>query len=263
MTTGGFRVALIGVVLAGTCSATPALQLADEPVALAWTPAEVQRAGIETLNLTVARAQRQGLLGCERHCERLHRIFDRLVIEAHDQTARAAVLPWSLTVVRSPGTDAFALPDGQIVVSEALIDERDLSDAALAFVLAHEMAHSILEHERQLLTTGRQLLPRQVERSVPDMYVELAHNFALLRTLEPVLHQSEFEADELGLLLAALCGYAPDRQIEFMQGEVAEDAGHRAVASTHPSAQTRLDRLNDRLPLAWRLYERSQNAPRR
>ena len=30
MTAGGFRVALIGVVLAGTCSAAPALQLADD-----------------------------------------------------------------------------------------------------------------------------------------------------------------------------------------------------------------------------------------
>jgi Zn-dependent protease with chaperone function len=257
MTTGRVGVALF--LAASLCGYGPAraLQIVDPPVALAWTPAEVQRAGIETLELTVARAQRQGLLGCEHHCARLQSIFNRLVIEARDQTSRAAVLPWSLTVVRSPGTAAFALPDGQIVVSEALIDDRDLSDAALAFVLAHEMAHSILEHERQLLTTGRQLLPRQVERSVRDMYVELAHNFGLLRTLEPVLHQAELEADELGLLLAALAGYAPNRQIEFMQNEVAEDDGRRALASTHPSPQMRLARLQERLPLAWRLYERS------
>jgi Zn-dependent protease with chaperone function len=255
MTTGRFRVALFLVASLFGLSPARALQIIDPPVALAWTPAEVQRAGIETLEHAVARAQRQGMLGCERHCARLQRIFDRLVIEARDQTSRAAVLPWSLTVVRSPGIDAFALPDGQIVVSEALIDERGLSDAALAFVLAHEMAHSILEHERQLLTTGRQLLARQVERSVRDMYVELAHNFSLLRTLEPVLHQAELEADELGLLLAALAGHAPNRQIEFMQNEVAEDDGRRALASTHPSPELRLARLQDRLPLAWRLYE--------
>lgn len=260
MTTGGFRVALF--LVASVCGFGPALalQLADAPTSLAWTPAEVQRAGIASLELAVTRAERHSQLGCERHCQRLQRIFEQLTIEARDQTSRAAVLPWSLTVVRSPDIDAFALPDGQVVISEALIDERDLSDEALAFVLAHEMAHSILEHERQLLTTGRLLLPRQVERSVPDMYVELAHNFALLRALEPVLHQAELEADELGLLLAALSGYAPNRQIEFMQNEVAEDDGRRALASTHPSPQTRLERLQDRLPLAWRLYERGMES---
>lgn len=261
MTAGGFRVAWIALAGSWACSAALALQLADPPVSLAWTPAEVQRAGIASLELAVTRASRQGQLGCARHCERLQTIFERLTVEARDQTSRAAVLPWSLTVVRSPDVEAFALPDGQVVISEALIDERDLSDEALAFVLAHEMAHSILEHERQLLTTGRLLLPRQVERSVPDMYVELAHNFALLRTLEPVLHQSELEADELGLLLAALAGYAPNRQLEFMQNEVAEHDGRRALASTHPSPQQRLDRLEERLPLAWRLHERS--VPRR
>jgi Zn-dependent protease with chaperone function len=244
----------LGLALGWPGRGAMALQLTDEPVALSWTPAEVQRAGLTSLDATVARARARGELGCERHCERLARIFDSLLVQAREQTARAHDLPWSLTVVRSPGVDAFALPDGQIVISEALIDERGLSDEALAFVLAHEMAHSILEHERQMLTVTRQLLPSQVERSVNDMYVELAYNFSLLRTLEPVLHQAELEADELGLLLAALCGYAPNRQIEFMQNEVAEDDGSRKLASTHPSALVRLERLQERLPLAWKLH---------
>ncbi len=245
-------------LLAVACNAAPALQLGYEPTSLDWSAAEVERAGLESLQPTVAEARRQDRLGCERHCERLQRIFARLVTEARRQTARAALLPWSLTVLRLDDVAAFALPDGQVVVSEALIEDRGLSDEALAFVLAHEMAHSILEHERQLLTAGRHLLPRQVERSVRDMYVEFEHNFGLLKTLEPVLHQGEFEADELGLLLAALSGYAPQRQLEFMQNEVAEDSGRRALAATHPAPMERLDRLVERLPLARRLQEASQ-----
>lgn len=251
-------VCLAGIALAAAlalpCTDARAVQLTDEPVALDWTPAEVQRAGLATLEATVARALQQGELGCLKHCERLARIFEQLLVQAREQTARARTLPWSLTVVRNAGVDAFALPDGQIVVSEALIEDRGLSDEALAFVIAHEMAHSILEHERQVLTAGRLLLPRQVERSVNDMYVELAFNFSLLRTLEPALHQAELEADELGLLLASVCGYAPNRQLEFMQNEVAEDTGSRRLAGTHPSALVRLERLQERLPLAWRLH---------
>lgn len=249
-------------LLAAASSGAPALQLGYEPTSLGWSSGEVARAGLDSLQQTVAQARRQDQLGCERHCDRLRRIFERLVVEARQQTARAALLPWSLTVLRLDGVAALALPDGQIVISEALIEDRGLSDEALAFVLAHEMAHAILEHERQLLTAGRQLLPRQVERSVQDMYVEFEHNFGLLKTLEPVLHQGEFEADELGLLLAALAGFGPQRQLEFMQNEVAEDGGGRALASTHPAPMERLERLTERLPLARRLHEVGTAPPR-
>ncbi len=248
------RVLALGLASVWTGGAA-AVQLAYEPTALDWTSGEVGRIGAETLQKTIAHAARHDRLGCVQHCERLQRIFDRLIVEARQQTRRAALLPWSLTVLHHDDAGAFALPDGQVVVSETLIEDRGLSDEALAFVLAHEMAHSILEHERQLLTAGRLLLPRLVERSVPDMYVEFEFNFGLLKSLEPVLHQGEYEADELGLLLAALAGYAPARQIEFMQNEVAEDDGRRPVAATHPAATQRLLRLQERLPLAWRLYE--------
>ena len=248
---------LVTAVLAAACGVAAALPLADEPVGLAWSAAEVERASAETLAHAVTRARRTGKLGCALHCERLQHIFARLLAEVRVQTPRAATLPWSLTVLRLDDVDAFALPDGQVVVSEALIEARGLSDPALAFVLAHEMAHSLLEHERQLLSAGRLLLPRQVERSVRDMYVELDHNLGLLKALEPVLQQGEFEADEFGLLLAASAGFAPQRQLEFMQNEVADDDGGRALAATHPPPMERLERLMERLPLAWRVHERS------
>ncbi|HSV69697.1 MAG TPA: M48 family metalloprotease [Methylibium sp.] len=249
---------LVTAALAAACGVAAALTLADEPVGLGWSAAEVERASADTLAGTVARAARDGRLGCELHCERLRRIFDRLLVEARTQTARAARLPWSLTVVRLDDVDAFALPDGRVLVSESLIEDRGLSDEALAFVLAHEIAHSLLEHERQWLTAGRLLLPRQIERSVLDMYVEIDHNLGLLKALEPVLQQGELEADELGLLLAASAGFAPQRQIEFMQNEVAEDDGRRALAATHPAPLARLERLVERLPLARRVHEAAQ-----
>lgn len=253
-----FRRTVLPLLLAAAGAPAAALQLVDEPRALGWSSAEVARAGAASLQQAVERAARADALGCALHCERLGRIFQRLVAEAREQTPRAAALPWSLTVLRLPDEAAFALPDGQVVISEALIEDRGLSDEALAFVLAHEMAHSILEHERQLLTAGRLLLPRQVERSVRDMYVEFEHNFGLLKTLEPVLHQGEHEADEVGLLLAASAGYAPQRQIEFMQNEVAEDEDRRALAATHPSPFDRLQRLMQRLPLAVRVHAASR-----
>ena len=44
----------------------------------------------------------------------------------------------------------------------------------MQLVLAHEMIHSILGHERQALTYAQLLLPRQIVRSVKDMYATSA-----------------------------------------------------------------------------------------
>lgn len=89
------------------------------------------------------RTREAGPLGCMRHCERLECIFTRLVHHTLEQTARARSLPWTLTVVRLLDVEAMAMPGGQVFISKGFIDRRTTRDEALAFVLAHEMAHSI------------------------------------------------------------------------------------------------------------------------
>lgn len=238
--------------------------LTYEPVALGWTAEEVERASAGQLADIVQRARQQRRLGCAAHCVRLQRLFAGLVVQARGQSQQARQLPWSLTVVRLDDVEALALPSGQVLISERFID-RDVGpdDAALAFVLAHEMSHSILEHERQALTFARQLLPRQVPRSVQDMYTEMDFNLGLLKSMAPALQQGEFEADELGLLLAAAAGHRPDRQLAFLEHEAeAPTAGAPPpVIATHPPLPERLARMQALLPLAWRVWAVAHPAP--
>ena len=246
---------LVATGMAALLAATAAhaVQLAYEPVGLDWSAGEVESAALANITAIAQRAEQSQRLGCARHCERLERIFARLTAEARQQSGRAQALPWSLTVVRLPDVEALAMPGGQVLVSEDFIDGRDLSDEATAFVLAHEMAHSILEHERQALSFARLLLPRHVSRTVGDMYVEIDFNIALLKSMEPVLQQGEFEADELGFLLASAVGYAAERQLVFLEQECAAPAEPVPLVVTHPPACSRLAQLRLRLPLARRL----------
>jgi Zn-dependent protease with chaperone function len=231
--------------------------LAYEPVALAWSADEVERATDEQLDTLIRQAHAAGELGCQDQCDRLHALFDRLLPLARSQTAHAASLTWTLTVVRSSGVDALALPGGHVVVSEAFVRDSGLNDAALAFVIAHEMAHCILQHERQALTVAHMLLPANVFNTVSDVYTELDFNFKLLKALEPAMQQGELEADELGLLLAAAAGHAPGQQLRFIEREAAQPPGPKPLVRTHPPAQQRLARLRERLPLAERLHQRA------
>jgi predicted Zn-dependent protease len=252
----GSRVALLGL-MACAAAAAPADTLSYVPVALGWSAAEVERATSANLRSIVAQAETTRTLGCRRHCQRLQDIFSRLVEQARGQSAHAQALDWSLTVVQGSEVDALALPGGQVLISEHFIDRQAPTDEALAFVLAHEMAHSVLEHERQALTFARLLLPRQVPRTVRDMYAEMDFNLGLLRAMEPVLQQGEFEADELGLLMASAAGYAPAAQLAFIAAEAASPAAGLPLVATHPAAAARLRQLQLRLPLAERLRPRT------
>lgn len=233
-------------------AASQAAQVAYEPVGLAWSAGEVERVAAVQHTTLLERAQRAQQLGCLSHCERVASVFQRLLGEARLQTLRSADLPWVLNVLRLPDVEAQALPGGHVVISEFFIDRHALSDPALAFVLAHEMAHVILEHERQALSFALLLLPRQVVRSVRDMYVEMDHSLSLLKRMEPVMHQGEFEADELGLLMASAAGFDPDLQLAYLEQECRADTGRPGLVPTHPSACARLKALEALLPLARR-----------
>ncbi|MDP4302822.1 M48 family metalloprotease [Leptothrix discophora] len=256
-------IARIVILCAGIAGLTPASaaraapELAEPPVALAWSTEEIDEATRDNAAPVLDQARRRDQFGCRRHCELLQQVFDRLVARAREDSPRAARIDWRLSVVRGDAVEAMALPGGHVIVSESFIDESVPGEDALAFVLAHEMAHSILEHERQALTYARMLLPRQVPRTVADVYVEIDHNLGLLKAMEPVMQQGELEADELGLLLAASAGHDPQHQVDFLRRAVDRGEPRRALVQTHPALADRLARLEARLPLAARLHRQA------
>jgi predicted Zn-dependent protease len=235
---------------------TEAVQLIDAPTGLAWSAEEVSRAGAGATAAVLARTAADGQSDCRSHCEMIRRVWLRLAeVIRGQQEARTAPFALSLNVVQAADVDAFAAPDGTLVLSEDFVRRHDLDDAQLAFVLAHETAHILLEHERQALTAALALLPREVPRTVDDIYVEFGFNLGFVRLLEPVMHQAEYEADEVGLQLAALAGYPPAGQLRFMENEAGAETPGEAVVSTHPTATSRLARLRGQLPLAERIHD--------
>jgi predicted Zn-dependent protease len=232
------------------------LQLIDAPSGLAWSGEDVAHAGAGSAAMVLAAAAGAGEMGCRTQCDSIGRVWSRLlIVVSQQQKASARPFELNLHVVQSTDVDAFAAPDGTLVLSENFVRRRHIGDAQLAFVLAHEVAHVLLEHERQALTAALAILPRVASRTVEDIYVEFGFNLSVVRLLEPVRHQAEYEADELGLQIAALAGYPPAAQLGYMENEAAADSPVDTLVSTHPTGPSRLVRLRARLPLAERIYE--------
>jgi predicted Zn-dependent protease len=201
------------------------------------------------------RVRRAGQRGCAAYCGMVDAVWRNLhPVIAAQRTGRQVDL--QLVVVRDPDINALSFPDGTVVLSESFIHKQVLGPAELAFVLAHEAAHVLMQHERQGLTSMLALIPSRARRTPQDVYTAMAFNYvAMADAMQVVFHQLEREADELGLQLAALAGYPPHAQLRFLEHASTHDLPRPSMVSSHPEMTSRLERLRRLLPKAQRLWE--------
>ncbi|MGK7884304.1 MAG: M48 family metalloprotease, partial [Crocosphaera sp.] len=130
-------------------------------------------------------------------------------------------------VVMDKNINAFALPGGKIFINAGAI-AKTTSEAEIAGLLAHELAHSVLSHGFQQMTQGA--LTTSVVDYIP--YVGgIASNLAILSYSRGM----EEQADLFGTRLLAATGYAADGLRNLMA--LIEDEQQNsppAWLSTHP-----------------------------
>src|SRR4051794_25531888 len=125
--------------------------------------------------------------------------------------------PYKVTILNSSAVNAFALPTGQLYVTRGLLAlASDTSE--LASVLSHEMAHVIARHASIREDQARQvsLNSRVVNDVLSDPQegaLALARSKMQLATFS---RQQEFEADGIGVGIAARAGYDPFGAARFL-----------------------------------------------
>ncbi|MGB2832080.1 MAG: M48 family metalloprotease [Methylotenera sp.] len=162
-----------------------------------------------------------------------------------------ADLPWKFGVIESTDLNAFAAPGGYVLITKGLYQKLQ-NEAQLASVLGHEIAHVTKKHQlkvlqkQQLLGYGAGKLgdlfgkDNKFAKKAIDSGAEIS-----ARSLDK---EAEFEADRMGMVLAARAGYDA-----FSLGEVLQTIGQtnktdNSVAllfKTHPHPDERLAKLGD------------------
>ena len=158
-------------------------------------------------------------------------------------------LAWRFGVVETASINAFAAPGGYVLVTRGLYDILD-SEAQLAGVLAHEIGHVVRRHHVSVmqksaaLSAGSQLAQRDSRSAlINNMIGTGAEVFA--RGLDK---DAEFEADAVGVVLAARAGYNPFGLVDVLHKLAARGTGDGALAllfKTHPAPGERLTQLGD------------------
>lgn len=160
-------------------------------------------------------------------------------------------LPWHFGVIDSPAINAFAAPGGYVLVTRGLYEILD-SEAQLAGVLGHEIGHIVRRHhitvmqKSAVISAGAQLAQAR-DRSVlvSNLIGTGAEVFA--RGLDK---SAEFEADQIGIVLAARAGYGPYGLVEVLHKlsvRGSEDNSLALLFKTHPHPNERLSQLGGAL----------------
>jgi predicted Zn-dependent protease len=169
------------------------------------------------------------------------------------QTERAD-LPWKFGVLEAPQVNAFAVPGGTIFITRGLLEKMG-SEAELAGVLGHEIAHVLRKHHLKAIQKGAlaSLSGDVAGAALTNVNSEARHKLVSFGTemySRGLDKGDELEADRLGVVIAARAGYDAyglPAVLQTLQGMNASDSAVALMFKTHPAPGERLEQLGKRM----------------
>ena len=147
--------------------------------------------------------------------------------------------------------NAFALPGGQVFITEALFRLLKKEDQ-LAGVLGHEIGHVVGRHSNEQMATSRlwQGLASGAGVLLSDGQSnsgsQIANMVANMRVIK-YGRNDELESDALGVRFLIEAGYDPEAMIGVMDILAKAASGNRQpeFMSTHPAPENRAERIRE------------------
>jgi len=223
--------------------------------------AEVDKAAEDAYRKTMQEAANKGALNRDAaQVNRVRAIANRLIPATAAFRADATRWRWEVNVISSPELNAWCMPGGKIAVYSGIIDKLQLTDAELAAIMGHEIAHALREH-------GRERISQQAAQQavigvgaailgVGGLGRDLAGMVADVTVGLPNSREHEREADRIGVELAARAGYDPRAAVTLWQKmQRVNSGGPPQFLSTHPSGESRIQDLQAQSNTVMPLYE--------
>ena len=166
--------------------------------------------------------------------------------------------PWEFKLIRDDATvNAFCLPGGKVAVYSGLLPVTQ-SEAGLAAVIGHEVAHATSHHgaervSQELIAQGAMVVAGYgLEGQDPIVREAVMKGLgvgAQVGALLPYSRLHEHEADEVGLRYMIRAGYDPYEAVQLWH-RMEKVGGERPpeFLSTHPEPAARAERLRGLIP---------------
>lgn len=203
--------ALLSISLVG-CMHTPAVsdQSKDRSSVMLVSEKSWHSKAEKSYNQIVKEAKKKNTLVVD---PKLDRIMHKMLPYAVEFRPEAKDWNWQINAHLNGTLNAYGFAGGKIILNTALYWQLELTEEELAFVIAHEMSHELLEHSRQKMSASLLLgsLPTYLTHGVSQMW----------------LHESE--ADLLALQLMKKAGMNPKAGSSFFKKLTVETERRRQL----------------------------------
>jgi len=184
--------------------------------------------------------------------DKLQSYVNRIGLWLAMQTERAD-LQWHFGVLDTMDVNAFAAPGGYVFITKGLLMKLR-SEAELAGVLAHEIVHVLKRHHLQAIQKSAKIgllgdvasLATSANKNRDTLNKAISSGTELYaRGLDK---DDEFEADRMGVVIAARAGYDPyalPAVLQTLDSMNAQDSSLALMFKTHPAPAKRLQLLDE------------------
>lgn len=174
---------------------------------------------------------------------------------------------WEVQVFEDDQANAFALPGYKIGVYTGLLKYAKNQDQ-LAAVMGHELAHVIAKHSNERISSQ---MATQTGLDIASAILggtQDVNNALILAGLGlgvqygitlPYSRSHESEADLIGLELMAKAGFNPEESVTLWMNMSQAGSAPPEFMSTHPSSDTRIKQLKERIPKVKPAYQNAIN----
>lgn len=173
---------------------------------------------------------------------------------------------WEFALIEESTINAWCMPGGKVAIYTGILPVTQ-TEAGLATVMGHEIAHAIAKHSGERMS---QQIAAQVggvavgvataERSnTTRAVINTAYGLGGQLALLNYSRNQELEADRLGLVFMAMAGYDPRESVGFWQRMAQAKQGGQAppeFLSTHPSDARRINSIGKLIPEAMEYYQK-------
>ena len=162
-----------------------------------------------------------------------------------EQSIRGGEVEFHFGVLDTDDVNAFAAPGGYILITRGALALME-SEAELAGVLAHEVAHVDEKHVLNDIRQQGVMSTATEEAQLSGALLDAISGAGASLLFGGLSREAEEEADSLGLLYASAVGYRPDGMAQFLEHLAAEIAEQQAAGagggwtSSHRAPQERI-----------------------
>jgi predicted Zn-dependent protease len=204
------------------------------------------------------------------NAKRIKRVGEKLRVAAekfYTQMGLAndlAQYKWEYNLILSEELNAWCMPGGKIAFYSGIMNVCQ-SDAGIAVVMGHEIAHALAKHSAERISqqyavssVGNAIGVAGTGKIWGNVFGQL-YPVASGLTILSYGRKQELDADKAGLFLMAMAGYDPREAPKFwvrmkLAAQTAGKQNPPLFLSTHPGNEDRIAQINANMPEALNYF---------